>query len=231
MGLEFAVMSYAGRLSISAVADGALVPDAQAIADAVAEEASALTAACRPEDEARRDVSDHAPCVADLMSRGVAILRPGDSLLFAHRTMSRLGIRHLPVLDDDDRMVGIVSHRDILGAQTSSLAAVAPEARVRCLARREADEVMETHVTVAFEDERAADAAVRMMRQRIGCLPVLSRSGKLVGIVTAEDYLRWATARMAASPSAATTAPAQARDMSFWASQGSPCVPRNAVPA
>jgi len=249
MGLEFAVMSYAGRLSIAAVADGALVPDPQAIADAVSQAASDLTLACREAEERSRTDAQHetegvsqpgsadrAPSVADLMSRGVATLRRGDSLLFAYRTMVRLGIRHLPVLDDDDRIVGIVSHRDLLAAQTSSLAAIAPEARVRALARREADEVMETHVTVAFDDEPAADAALRMMRRKIGCVPVLSRTGRLVGIVTPEDYLRWATAKMApagtpSSPSAASSAPAHASDMSFCASQGSPWVPRNAVPA
>jgi len=43
----------------------------------------------------------------------------------------------------------------------------------------------------------AADAGERMIRHKIGCLPVVETSGRLAGIVTEEDFLRWATARMA----------------------------------
>jgi CBS domain-containing protein len=39
-----------------------------------------------------------------------------------------------------------------------------------------------------------------MIRHKIGCLPVVGGDGRLAGIVTEEDFVRWATAHMAATP-------------------------------
>ena len=67
-----------------------------------------------------------------------------------------------------------------------------------------AHEVMETHLTVATPDERAGSAGHRMLAANIGCLPVVDDAGLLVGIITDEDFLRWATVRMGpATPQAA----------------------------
>jgi CBS domain-containing protein len=55
---------------------------------------------------------------------------------------------------------------------------------------------METHLSVAGRDDPAAAAGERMMRHKIGCLPVVGEDGRLAGIITEEDFLRWATAHM-----------------------------------
>jgi CBS domain-containing protein len=67
---------------------------------------------------------------------------------------------------------------------------------MRLLSRVPAGDVMETHVSVAAANDAAADAGERMIRHKIGCLPVVDENGRLAGIVTEEDFLRWATARM-----------------------------------
>ena len=46
-------------------------------------------------------------------------------------------------------------------------------------------------------DEPAASAGERMLTAKIGCLPVIDDGGNLAGIVTEEDFLRWATMQMA----------------------------------
>ncbi len=56
---------------------------------------------------------------------------------------------------------------------------------------------METHLSVTRPEEPAVAAGGRMGRHKIGCLPVLGPDGRLLGIVTQEDFLRWATDRMA----------------------------------
>ena len=55
---------------------------------------------------------------------------------------------------------------------------------------------METHVSVAAADEPAGLVGDRMVRHKIGCLPVVGADGRLAGIVTGDDFVRWATARM-----------------------------------
>jgi CBS domain-containing protein len=114
--------------------------------------------------------------------------------------MRRRRIRHLPVVTDDGMVVGLVTHRDLLAISSSSIAVPAEDDRVRILRLVRVADVMETHLSVAAPDDPAADAGGRMIRHKIGCLPVLDAGRRLVGIVTEEDFLRWATAHMAPEP-------------------------------
>jgi diacylglycerol O-acyltransferase len=196
MGLGFAILSYAGTVSISATADPTLVPTANDLAGALYESAAEL------EDRlgvgASPIVSYRAAGtrVRDLMSRQVVTIDPSDSLASAWEAMRRHGIRHLPVVDRRGTLVGILSHRDLLAASHSTLAFGAVPDRVRLLAWAHASDVMETHVSTARPDDPAAAAGRRMRRHRIGCLPVIDERGRLAGIVTEDDFLAWATTQM-----------------------------------
>jgi CBS domain-containing membrane protein len=124
-------------------------------------------------------------------------VRPDDRLVHAWRTMQARRIRHLPVVDAGGRLVGLVSHRDLLAASSSSMIASAEEDRVQLLTWARVGDVMETHLSVARPDEPAAEAGERLIRHKIGCLPVVEGDAVLVGVVTEEDFLRWATVEMA----------------------------------
>ena len=82
-------------------------------------------------------------------------------------------LRHLPVLDDDGALVGIVSEKDLLRAQ--------PERLVR--------EVMTKDVVTVTEYTALEEAARIMADSKISSLPVM-RNGKLVGIVTETDLFQ-----------------------------------------
>jgi CBS domain-containing protein len=195
VGLEFAVMSYAGQLSISAAVDPRLVPDAADIPghlQAAAEELhAALTAGQARESERTPGLT-----VADLMTRAVVTIAPGDTLARAYTLMRLRRIRHLPVVTGDRHLAGIVTHRDLLAASSSALNVPAEADRLRLLGLARAVDVMETHVSVAAPGDPAAVAGERMIRHKIGCLPVVGADGRLAGIVTEEDFVRWATAHM-----------------------------------
>jgi len=124
-------------------------------------------------------------------------IRPEDRLATAWRIMRARRIRHLPVVDGGGRLVGLVSHRDLLAASSSSIIASSEDDRVQLLTWARVGDVMETHLSVAHPDENAAEAGERLIRHKIGCLPVVEGDAQLVGVVTEEDFLRWATAEMA----------------------------------
>jgi CBS domain-containing membrane protein len=197
LGMEFAIMSYAGQVSIAAAVEPRLVPDAGDLPShlqaALDELRTALGSAAQPGRAARADGLR----VADLMTREVISIAPEDFLSNAYREMRRHRIRHLPVVARDGRLAGIVTHRDLLAVSSSSIIVPSEEERVRLLGLVRAADVMETHVSVAAEDDAAATAGERMVRHKIGCLPVVDPNGRVAGIVTEEDFLRWATARMA----------------------------------
>jgi diacylglycerol O-acyltransferase / wax synthase len=198
IGLGFAIMSYAGRLSICATADAHLVPDAAELPAALQAALDELTAALAVPTAVPAARPLAAPAVADVMTRGLLhTVAPTDSLAHAWTTMSVQRIRHLPVVDDARRLVGLVTHRDLLAASTSSLALPLEAERVTLLGWHRVSDVMETHVSTAAPDEPAAEAGRRLVRHKIGCLPVVGADGRLTGIVTQEDYARWAAEHMA----------------------------------
>jgi CBS domain-containing protein len=200
MGMEFAILSYGGRLSISAAVDPHLVPDVDTIpahlADAVHELRAALGAQPIPETAARA-VAARGLCVADLMTRDVITIGWDDTLAAADALMGMKRIRHLPVVDRTGRLTGLVTQRDLLAAAPSSITYRNRDERTRMLAWTRAADVMETHLCITLPDEPAAAAGERMIRHKIGCLPVLDAEARLAGILTEEDFLRWATAQMA----------------------------------
>jgi diacylglycerol O-acyltransferase len=199
VGLGFAILSYGGKISIAATADAGLVPDAERVREA-------LFAA---HDELRKHLdvgpqrspaAQPGPTVAQLMTRDVVTVWAHDRLDRPWEVMQVRRIRHLPVLDDKNRLIGLVTHRDLLAASQSSLSFTNEAERV--LGWAHVADVMETHLSTASPEEPAAEAGRRMVRHKIGCLLVVDEGGRLVGIVTEEDFLRWATEHMGAPDTA-----------------------------
>jgi CBS domain-containing protein len=125
--------------------------------------------------------------VRDLMRRDVVTLEAADTLDLAEGIM-RLGrIRHLPVVSGD-RVVGILSQRDLFRAAVSSLLQLRGDAEREWLATIPVKAVMTPQVfTVA--PSVSLRAAVRLMiEKRIGCLPVVE-DGRLVGLLSESDCL------------------------------------------
>jgi len=54
--------------------------------------------------------------VKDVMSKKVFFVKPEDTILEAARMMSKKDVRRLPVIDEDDKLVGVISRTDILRA-------------------------------------------------------------------------------------------------------------------
>jgi len=95
-----------------------------------------------------------------------------------------MGIRHMPVVDADGSVVGIVSDRDIKLAWTRG-----PDTQV--------GDAMSKYVQWVHPDHPARRAVEIMITRKIGSVPVIA-DGLLVGIVTETDFLRLADQTLAA---------------------------------
>jgi CBS domain-containing protein len=115
------------------------------------------------------------------MTRNPVSVSPDVSLEEAVGLMEIHGFRHLPV-EQGGELVGILSDRDVKlgtgGASLSELGLTGDENLPRLVS-----DVMRGPVLCVETDERAPQAAARMIEQRIGALPVLG-GGKLVGLIT-----------------------------------------------
>jgi CBS domain-containing protein len=127
--------------------------------------------------------------VSDLMHREVVTLQHDETLDLADDIM-RLGrIRHLPVLEGE-RLVGVLSSRDLLAASLSKALEFEPLQRRAFLRAVEAKEVMTADVETATPGDSALDAGRRMLRRKIGCLLVVDEDGSFLGLLTETDLLR-----------------------------------------
>jgi CBS domain-containing protein len=114
----------------------------------------------------------------ECMTKGVECTRPSATLEEAARKMRDLDVGTLPVCGEDDRLVGIVTDRDI------TVRAVAEGRDPRSTL---VDEAMTRTVVTCYEDQ-ALDEAARLMEDRqIRRLPVLDRDHRLAGILSLGD--------------------------------------------
>lgn len=107
----------------------------------------------------------------------------------ALRIMKQNNIKHLPILDHHGRLVGIVTHSDLLRAQPSPVTTLSVYEIASLLEKVTMDKIMSTPVLAVEESCSITNAAHFMLTHDIGCLPVL-RQGELVGIITDTDIFK-----------------------------------------
>ncbi len=120
--------------------------------------------------------------VADFMTKDLVTVREADDVALAEALLRLGGIRHLPVVRDH-KLVGILTHRDILRSGLSGK----PGAR-----EKNVGEVMTRDPTAVHPAMGLAQAARLMLERKFGCLPVCEQDGTIVGIVTEADFVRFA---------------------------------------
>ena len=126
--------------------------------------------------------------VRDLMSHPVRTLERNDILSNADSVMNNERIRHLPVLDEAGRLVGIISQRDLfLNALVRALG-YGTMARDRSFRSIAVKEVMTEDVVTTTPETPITAAAQMMVDRKIGCLPVVE-SNTLVGILSESDIV------------------------------------------
>lgn len=130
--------------------------------------------------------------VKDLMTHPVVSLFAEQTLPLAEDIMSLKHVRHLPVIDDDNRLLGLVSHRDLLRAQISSLSGLTTDQRRARQSDVRVEQVMTRDVWTVLPHTHAAAAARMLVEHRFGCLPVVDADHHLIGIVTERDFLKLA---------------------------------------
>jgi CBS domain-containing membrane protein len=126
--------------------------------------------------------------VRDLMQRDVKTLRRNDQLTLADDLMRAERIRHLPVLDEDGLLAGIVSQRDIFHSALVKAMGYGAASQAKMRQMLVVKEVMTNDVVSVAPATRASDAARLMLERKIGCLPVVEGE-RLVGIVTETDFV------------------------------------------
>ena len=128
--------------------------------------------------------------VKDLMRTHVVTLHFTDTLSVAEDIMNMGRIRHLPVLDGSNCVVGIVTQRDLYKASISSVLGLNRAKEHEWMEKVKVQDVMTKTVTMIDPEAGVVEAVNKMVSEKIGCLPVVDQRGKLMGLLTETDCLR-----------------------------------------
>jgi CBS domain-containing protein len=126
---------------------------------------------------------------SDVMSSPVISVTPDAPLKAVAATLVEHGINAVPVVDDSDRLVGIVSEADVLTLEATPGHRHRPGPAATQGPPRTASEVMTQSVYTLTEDTDAAAAARMMLRHNLKSVPVVA-GDRVVGIVARRDLLR-----------------------------------------
>ena len=116
--------------------------------------------------------------ISEMMTRDVKCTRPDASLIDAARQMKKLDIGALPVCGKNDRLIGMITDRDIV------VRAVADH---RDLEETKVQDVMTPDIQFCMEEQPVEHAAHIMRERQIRRLVVLNKDRRLVGIISLGD--------------------------------------------
>ena len=125
--------------------------------------------------------------VAEIMSTELLTLGPDASLQDARALMAEHDIRHIPIVEDENRLVGLLSQRDVLAAADSILLGMNGESEA-FESRVAVSTIMTMDPKTTDEQASLRGAALYLQQHRIGCLPVV-KGETLVGIITDSDFV------------------------------------------
>jgi len=128
--------------------------------------------------------------IANWMTKDVVTLTSDRSMMKASKLMKDKAVSCMPIVDEDGKLVGIVSDRDIKDASPSKATTLDMHELYYLLSDIKIKDIMTKKVTTIRPDETVEKAAVLMLEGHFGSLPVVEEDGTLVGIITDTDVFK-----------------------------------------
>ena len=123
--------------------------------------------------------------IESVMSKELITALPSESLADARARMQVHQIHHLPIVDDDGQLVGLITLTNLLAATDSILRDQENRIHAKDVL---IEDVMVTDIATIDEQAGLRQAALFLEKHHIGCLPVVT-NGELKGIITDTDFV------------------------------------------
>lgn len=127
--------------------------------------------------------------ISSIMSKKVVTIEMDDNLKTISDIFSKVKFHHLLVIEDD-ALCGIISDRDVLRTTSPFLNTVSEQARDLALLKKKAHQIMTRDLITISEDMSVEEGVNLMLSKNVSCLPVISPSREIKGIVTWRDMIK-----------------------------------------
>lgn len=128
--------------------------------------------------------------VRDLMTENVYSIQADEDLDKLNELMGEIHVRHVPVVDGDGDIVGLVSQRDLIRSALDTIGALPKPQQKELLGNTKVSEIMVSNPETADPDMDIVEAGRIMLDNKWGCLPV-SEGNHLIGILTEADFIKY----------------------------------------
>jgi acetoin utilization protein AcuB len=128
--------------------------------------------------------------IANWMTTDVITITPDRSMMKASKVMKDKNISRIPVVDEEGKILGIISDRDIKDASPSKATTLDMHELYYLLSEIKIKDIMTKKVVTIRQDETVEKAAVLMLEGHFGGLPVLDDDDRVVGIITDSDIFK-----------------------------------------
>ena len=148
---------------------------------------------------------------ADIMTENVRCITPEETIAEAVDLLQTLEVRHLPVVNEDDELVGMLSDRDLRALFVPFDEDGETAGSLLKQGRMAVSKIMSSNVVAVNSEDDVIDVVDRLLEDKVGALPVVDSDNKLVGIISYVDVLRnWQSERPDGAPARRdTVAPAK----------------------
>ncbi len=127
--------------------------------------------------------------VEDVMSTDVFTLGRNDKLSVADDLIKQQRIRHIPVLNADGELCGILTQRDLFRGILLKSLGYGSRAEQKMLDTLSVKDAMHDEVITITPESTLSDAANLMLSKKVGCLPVVDDE-RLVGMISEADFVK-----------------------------------------
>ena len=128
--------------------------------------------------------------VKEWMTQNVLTITADTSMMKASRLMKEKNVRRLPVIDEDNRVIGIVSDRDIKDASPSKATTLDMHELYYLLSELKVKDIMTKTPVCAKETDSVEGVALLMREKRFGGMPVVDADNRIQGIITESDIFK-----------------------------------------
>ena len=128
--------------------------------------------------------------VAEIMTTKVFTIEMDDTLEQIQKIFEKHKFHHLLIAEDGE-LIGIISDRDVLKEISPHVKTLSEDSRARQTLKKKAHQIMSRKPITVGPDTLVEDAASIMLKKNISCLPVVSPSENIAGILSWKDILKF----------------------------------------
>lgn len=130
--------------------------------------------------------------VSDLMTTNLFTVSTSNTLHDAHNLMKEKSIRHIPVVDENNLLVGILTQKIMIAKVMGIVTTFGENSLQRREKKIKVEDIMTTDFIRLAPSQSLQEVVTFFVENRHGCMPVVDENNKLLGLLTSSDFVKLA---------------------------------------